>query len=410
VKLGPVLLLAGLVTVSHLRAQAAAGDKGGKPLAIQAARFLVVSGDPVDSGVMIVKDGKILALGPRTSVPVPQDAEVRDLGELWVSPGFVDLHHHVSAGGGDINDMQHPINAELRTLDTIKPTARLIRRTVSGGVTTTLFIPGSGTNISGFGVLMKMVPDDFEHQIVREIGAMKVAQGFNPERRNGDMGATRMGSSWLLTKTLLEAKQYALAWHLFEQGKGPKPTSRPDLEQLRLVADKKVPVLIHTAGARDIAATARMFQDVFDVWMILSHGCFNGHWAAICCAKRKTPVNLGPRNYEFRDSEFVGIPRTYWDAGVRDMSLNTDAPVVAPEQLQLQGAMAARLGLEYEPTLKALTLVPARQVGLADRVGSLEAGKDADLQVTKGDPLDPRNSPELVFIEGRLVYRKGDVR
>lgn len=409
-KLGPVLLLAGLVTVSHLRAQAAAGDKGGKPLAIQAARFLVVSGDPVDSGVMIVKDGKILALGPRTSVPVPQDAEVRDLGELWVSPGFVDLHHHVSAGGGDINDMQHPINAELRTLDTIKPTARLIRRTVSGGVTTTLFIPGSGTNISGFGVLMKMVPDDFEHQIVREIGAMKVAQGFNPERRNGDMGATRMGSSWLLTKTLLEAKQYALAWHLFEQGKGQRPTSRPDLEQLRLVADKKVPVLIHTAGARDIAATARMFQDVFDVWMILSHGCFNGHWAAICCAKRKTPVNLGPRNYEFRDSEFVGIPRTYWDAGVRDMSLNTDAPVVAPEQLQLQGAMAARLGLEYEPTLKALTLVPARQVGLADRVGSLEAGKDADLQVTKGDPLDPRNSPELVFIEGRLVYRKGDVR
>jgi imidazolonepropionase-like amidohydrolase len=286
----------------------------------------------------------------------------------------------------------------------------LIRRTVSGGVTTTLFIPGSGTNISGFGVLMKMVPEDFERQIVRELGAMKVAQGFNPERRSGDMAATRMGSSWLLTKTLQEAKAYADEWHAFEQGKAGKPKLRPELEQLRGVADRKIPVLIHTAGARDIAATARMFQDVFHLWMILSHGCFNGHWAAVCCANRKTPVNLGPRNYEFKDSEFVGIPRAYWDVGVRDMSLNTDAPVVAPEQLQLQGAMAARLGLDYQPSLMALTLVPARQVGILDRVGTLEVGKDADFQVTAGDPLDPRFGPESVYIEGKLVYRRGDVR
>lgn len=385
------------------------GEKGGKPLVLHAARLLVVSGDPIDHGTLVIVDGKITAIGPRKSVPVPAGAEVRDLEESFVSPGFVDLHNHVSAGGGDINDMVHPINAELRTLDAVKPSAAMIKRAVAGGVTTTLFIPGSGTNLGGFGVLLKMVPDAFEKMVIRELGAMKVAQGFNPERGSGDLGSGRMGMSNLLTQALLRAKRYAQSWHEYEQGKGPKPERQADLEQLRQVMDKKVPVLIHTAGARDIVATARMFQDVFDLWMILSHGCFNGHWAAVACAKRQTPVNLGPRNYEFRDSKFIGMSKAYWDVGVRNMSLNTDAPVVAAEQLFLQGAMAVRLGLEYEPSLLAVTLVPARQVGIGDRVGSLEVGKDADLQVTRGDPLDPRFPPEQVYIEGRLVYRRGPV-
>jgi imidazolonepropionase-like amidohydrolase len=133
--------------------------------------------------------------------------------------------------------------------------------------------------------------------------------------------------------------------------------------------------------------------------------------AAAALAKRQTPVNLGPRMYEFdRYSRFQGMCQAYWEVGCRNMSINTDAPVVAAEELPLQGAMAVRLGLPYPQALQALTIAPARQIGIADRVGSLTVGKDADFLVTRGDPLDPRCPPERVYIEGSLVYQFGDVR
>jgi imidazolonepropionase-like amidohydrolase len=378
-----------------------------------AARILPADAAPIDAGVLVERGGKIVAIGPRASTAIPEGAKVVDHGDLWLCPGFVDLHHHVSGGAGnDINDMTMPLNAELRTLDVVKPSEDAIHRAVAGGVTTTLFIPGSGTNISGFGVLIKMrwgAP--LEQMVVRELGAMKVAQGFNPERRSGDLGLTRMGSSEMLVQLLERGRDYAAAWRAFRAGSGEKPKFDASLEQLRRVFDLEVPVLIHTAGARDCIATARMFQDVFHLHYVLSHGCFDGWLAAQALAKRNTPVNLGPRMYEFdRDGRFQGTCKAYWDVGCRDMSINTDAPVVAAEELQLQAAMAVRLGLDFEVALRALTIQPARQIGIADRTGSLAVGKDADFQVTRGDPLDPRNGPELVYIEGTLVHRAGDVR
>ncbi|MEY2983087.1 MAG: hypothetical protein RL562_3314 [Planctomycetota bacterium] len=380
--------------------------------AVKAARFLTVDGDPIDGGTMLVEGTRIRAIGRTTDVPVPNGVRVLDLGDRVVSPGFVDLHHHVSSGGGDINDMVTPINAELRTLDVIRPSSRAVAETVAGGVTTTLFIPGSGTNISGFGALLKMKPGtDLRSMVVRELGAMKVAQGYNPERRSGDLGETRMGMHHLLTEAMLRGREYAAAWRAFEAGEGDKPDLEPDLEQLRRVFDHEVPVIIHTAGARDCVATARMFQDVFQTWMILSHGTFDGHWAATALAARNTPVNLGPRMFQLtREGRMQGIAAGYWDAGCKDLSINTDAPVIAAEELQLQAAMAVRLDLPWDAGLRSLTLVPARQIGLGDRVGSLSPGKDADFQVTRGDPLDPRHPPELVFIEGRLVHVLGDDR
>jgi imidazolonepropionase-like amidohydrolase len=400
-------LVAALVAAAAARAQ-----DDGPATAHLAARILTIAGAPIDAGVLVERGGRITAIGPRASTPIPTGAAVQDHGELWLTPGFVDLHHHVSGGGGDINDMTMPLNAELRTLDVVKPYEEMIRRTAAGGVTTTLFIPGSGTNIGGFGVLMKMwwgAPLD--RMVVRALGAMKVAQGFNPERRSGDLGLSRMGSSELLYELLTRGRDYAAAWRAHAAGQGPAPKFDPTLEQLRKVFDREVPVLIHTAGARDCVATARMFQDVFDVRMVLSHGCFDGWLAADALARRGTPVNLGPRMYEFdRYGRFQGTCQAYWDVGCRDLSINTDAPVVSPDELQLQAAMAVRLGLDHEVALRALTIQPARQIGLAERVGSLEVGKDADFQVTRGDPLDPRHAPLSVYIEGTLVHRSGDVR
>jgi imidazolonepropionase-like amidohydrolase len=152
-----------------------------------------------------------------------------------------------------------------------------------------------------------------------------------------------------------------------------------------------------------------MFQDVFQLRMILSHGCFDGWVAADALAKRQTPLNLGPRMYQFDHyGRMQGTCQAYWDAGCSDMSINTDAPVVAAEELQLQAAMAIRLGLPYAAALRSLTIQPARQIGIDDRLGSLTIGKDADFLVTVGDPLDPRHAPLQVYIEGTLVHRLGD--
>lgn len=413
---GAALLVAALgpCLAVGLAAGARAQDAGGTgPVrAFFAARILRCDGPPVDRGVLLVQDGRIAAVGTAAEVAVPAGATRIDLGDRWLCPGFVDLHHHVSGGGGDINDMVMPLNSELRTLDVVKPSEHEIHRSLAGGVTTTLFIPGSGTNIGGFGVLLKMrwgAPLD--RMVLRDLGAMKVAQGFNPERRSGDLGATRMGSHDLLTQRLVQGKAYAESWRAFAAGTGPRPGLQPELEQLRKVFDKEVPVLIHTAGARDCVATARMFQDVFDLWMVLSHGCFDGWMAAAALARRNTPVNLGPRMYEFdRYGRMQGMCQAYWDAGCRDLSINTDAPVIAAEELMLQAAMAVRLGLDYQAALRAITIVPAQQIGIQDRVGSLSPGKDADFLVTRGDPLDPRNPPLEVYVEGDLVYRFGDVK
>jgi imidazolonepropionase-like amidohydrolase len=377
-----------------------------------ARRILPADAAPIDSGVLIERDGRIVAVGARDETAIPAGATIVDHGDHWLSPGFVDLHHHVSGGGGDINDMTMPLNAEMRTFDVVKPSSREIQRCAAGGVTTTLFIPGSGTFISGFGALLKMRGGGtLDAMVIKELGAMKVAQGFNPERYSGDLGTTRMGSSELLIRQLEEGRDYAKAWRDYEDGDGSEPALRPELEQLRRVFDREVPVIIHTAGLRDCLATARMFQERFDVRMILSHGSFDGWVAAEPLAKKKTPLNLGPRMYQFgRYGEMQGMCQAFWDAGCTNMSICTDAPVIAAEELQVQAAMAIRLGLPYEAALAALTIVPARQIGHDDRIGSLTVGKDADFLVTAGDPLDPRVPPSKVYIEGHLIHRSGDVR
>jgi imidazolonepropionase-like amidohydrolase len=399
--------------IAFLLAPLAAQSPGGGAddvLLLRCGKVIPVTSDPIDEGDVLIRNGKIEAVG--RNLELPKGARLIDQRPNWVFPGFVDLHHHIEAGGGDINDMVHPLNPELRTYDLVRPDAEYFKESLSGGVTSALFIPGSGTNLGGFGALCKMAGPNEKAVLIRPLGGMKIAQAFNPERPSGDLGASRMGMSFNMYRLFAQAKRYTEDWAAFQKGTTQaKPVFRPELEQLRALFEGKCPVLIHTAGARDVVSTARMFHDVFKLWMILSHGCFDAHLAAPALAERNVPVNLGPRNYQFtKDGIFVGVPATYFAAGCKNLSLNTDAPVVPPEELFVQGAMAVRLGLPWVEGIKALTIHPARQVGIGDRVGSIEPGKDADLVVKGGDPLDPSTPVELVFIDGRVVYRKGDLQ
>ncbi len=379
-------------------------------LAIRAGKILTVGPQGVvNHGVILVRAGKILALGD--DVKIPEGALVVDAGDRWVMPGMVDLHCHIgSAGWGDINEMVHPRNPELSTKAGIDPDNELLKDAVAGGITTVLYIPGSGTNVGGFGTLMKTGGGrTVEELILRFPGAMKVAQAWNPERRGGDLGLSRMGMWWGLRRLLDRAKSYHEAWTNYEKGLTKiKPEDRPELEMMRGLFQRKYPVIIHTADPRDVMGTVRMFHDEYRLPLIISHGEFGGFRVSPEIAKRDLHCNIGPRIYDFSyflyDGRFWGIASKYMESGVKNLSLNTDSPVIPEHDLWFQGAMAVRYGVPVDVALRGVTLAPARAVLADDRVGSLEVGKDADLVIKTGDPFDIRSYVTMTIINGKIVY------
>ncbi len=401
-------MLSGLVL-----ALAMVGSSGfqedGETIAFRCGKILTQGKQGVlHSGVILVRAGKIVAVGPK--VPISDGATVIDARGRWTLPGLVDLHCHSGGTGWDINDMVFPTNPGLSTKPTIEPDNELLRLAQAGGVTTVLYIPGSGTNLGGFGVLMKTGgADSVEGLILRYPGAMKVAQAWNPERDAGDLGASRAGMWWLLRKTLDRGKRYHDAWNSFEKGMTRIPPAvEPDLEKMRGLFAGRFPVIIHTADQRDMMGTVRMFHDRYGVPVILSHGEDRSYLVAPEIAKRNLHVDVGPRIYDppfwsFRE-RFIGIPLYYHSAGVRKLSINTDSPVVPQEDLTVQAAMAVRYGLPVRVALDGVTIAPARAVLADDRVGSIEVGKDADIVLWSGPPLDVRSHVVLTMINGRVVY------
>jgi imidazolonepropionase-like amidohydrolase len=347
-------------------------------------------------GMVVVRDGHIAAVGAPQQTP--PGFERYEFPAAWVTPGLIDLHSHVQTGGwGDINDMVLPVNPEFRTSPTIRPGNPDVRRACAAGVTTLFGIPGSGTSMSGFGVLYKTKGDStYEDTVFADPGGLKVAQDSNPQRGAGDFGASRAALGWLLRNVNDQARAE------LEQGR-----SDVRLKNLERVHAKELPILIHTAGSDGVANTSRMWRKTYDTRSVLSHGCFDGWKVRDYVAQSGIPVNNGPRMIEYqssREGRVIGICKEYADAGAKLISINTDSPVVPQEELFLQGGMAARYGLDDYLALRALTIHPARAFGIDDRLGSLEPGKDADVAVFDGNPLDPRSRVELVLIDGHIEY------
>lgn len=357
-------------------------------------------------GAVLLSEGRIEKVIPDPGPDFrPEGYEVIDATGLWVLPGFVDLHSHI--GGSDINDMVYPVNPGLRVLDNIIPDNPLLRKAQAGGVTTILFIPGSGTNMSGFGALMKTGGKTLEEVLIRFPGALKIAQGGNPERRGGDLGLGRMGMNWLIRNALLEGKKYTEAWDAYEAKKtGKPPEMNPRLEYFRGLFHREYPVVVHTQGYQLVHATLRILHDELGLWVVIDHGEFDGGELAAEAAKRGVMVMNGPRQFRF-DGEwgaFVGLARRWYDGGVKDVGVNTDAGVIPGEELFYQAAMAIRFGLDEEVALRGITINGAKAVGIEKRVGSIEEGKDADIVLWTGSPFDVRNHVILTIVNGRTVY------
>jgi len=372
--------------------------EGEEGIAVLCAKVLSVDGEDhvFTPGMILVRDSKLVYVGERA--PVPTGYRELDLGPGWATPGMVELHSHIHTGGwGDINDMVIPVNPELRASAGLRPSNPLVKVACAGGVTTLFGIPGSGTSNSGFGVIYKSKTNaTYEEVVVADPGGMKIAQSYNPERRSGDLGLTRAGLAYALED-------------VNDRAIGANREGRFDLalENLKRVHRGELPVLIHCAGSDGFAAAARMWKEKYGTRCVLSHGCFDAHATAPWIVETGAPINAGPRTMDYlvtRDGAITGTVERYLAAGAKDISVNTDSPVMPQEELFLQGTMSARLGADSYTMLRACTIHPARVFGIDHRVGSLEPGKDADIVIRSGDPLDPRARVELVLIDGRIEY------
>jgi len=391
--------------------------KAGKILTMASAEKSAVG--VINHGIILVSDGKIEAVGAESSIQVPEGYILIDASDRWVTPGIVNAHTHIGTEGG-FNDMVTPINPELQLGDCVDPEDIAVRKAVTGGVTTINTMPGSGSNLSGFTVIVKLDTSSPEKMILQKLGLMKIAQAYNPERYGGDLGFTRMGMSWSLRQTLKRAKEYTDAWEAYKRGeRKEKPEYKPELENMRKVFSGEIRTIVHTCEVWGVMQTMRMFNDENRLKVIVTHDEGGGYMVGAEAAKRnEVYIDIGPRLVDFfwgaeYDNRFHGICAEYCKAGVRRLSINTDSSgwyeFLAPEEeLSFQASMAAHLGLDDETALRAITINSARALGIDDRVGSLEAGKDADIVIKKGSLLDCTTPVDLVLINGKIVYqRKG---
>ncbi len=404
---------AALALVALLALATARADEEKKPappadpprFAVRAGK--VLTGGPagvVDDGLVLVKDGKFEWVGTFDPARVPQGVPLLDRRPHWIVPGFVELHCHI--GGGDINDMTYQANFDLRTLDNISPDNDALKDARAGGVTTVNFIPGSGTNVGGWGTLMKTWGRTVEECVVRFPGALKIAQLGNPERGE-DLGSGRMGMNWVIRNMLEDGRAYAKAWEEFEAGRTKaKPRLDPRKENFRLLFARTVPVIVHTAHPQGVQASMRILRDEMGLDVIITHADFLAFKGAGPLIERGMKLNSGPRIYWYdpETGHVHGQAAELWERGCRDLSINTDAPVIPQEELLTQVAMAVRYGMPQENALPSVTMVPARQIGIADRVGSIEAGKDADFSEFAGDPFDLRHPALMVWVYGKVAF------
>ncbi len=403
----PVLGL--LIALTAVLPAAAAAEPASAPPAyvIDAGKVITMNDqDAVLNGVsVVVVDGRITAIGKRNEIDIPENARTIDARDKWLVPGLVDAHDHIAGGLGDLNDSVYLTNPGLRSLDTVTPDNDNLKNARAGGVTSLLLIPGSGTNISGFGTITKTAGRTVDEMVVRAPGSLKIAQAGNPEWYWYGVGRSFM--NYNTRQTLLKAKAYHEVWLAYEAGEtAEEPQYNPFFHDFRGLFLKEYPAAVHTQIYQVLMTTVDMIARKMDIWTVLDHCTFDAYKVAPLVNETDAFTVNGPRQYYFDRLErrMNGNAARWWQGGVRKLGVNTDAPVIPQEELSYQAAMACWYGWLPYPALRGITRIPAESLGIFDRTGSIEPGKDADLGIWTGDPLDPRSSCELTFVNGKIVY------
>ncbi|MHC4823191.1 MAG: amidohydrolase family protein [Planctomycetota bacterium] len=353
----------------------------------------------INNGLVVIQDGKIVWVGEAKGVEVAEGVEVQDLGNVWLVPGLIEPHNHVAGSLRDLNDTVFLTNPELHTYEVLEPQNPYLLDGIAGGITSALFIPGSGSNMGGFGMLVKTSGKTPDEMVVRSPGSLKVAQSGNPERYS--WGVRRAMMNWNTRNTLKEGLAWAAAYEAGEADFNPR------YEDFIGLRNGTVPVSVHTQIYQVVLETLTMQVQELGLKSFIDHGTFDGYKNAALAAELGVPVMNGPRQFWFdrSTSKIMGCAAGWASAEGIILGYNTDSPVIPQEQLPFQAAMGVRLGAgDAESALKGMTANAAKALLMEDIAGRLVEGLDADLVAWTGDPVDPRSSVLKVWVRGEKVY------
>ena len=370
-----------------------------------------MAGADIENGCVLIDDnGKIAAVGTDICAA---DANVIDAGGRLVTPGCVDAHCHIGVDnskmrweGMDYNEMSDPVTPHMRAIDGINPIDETFPLALRNGVTSACTGPGSANVVGGTFVAIKLAGNRVDDMIIKNPLAMKVAFGENPKgcygQRGGKTPITRMATAALLRELLFKARNYVQA-----KESDKEPGFDMKLEAMIPVIKKEIPLKAHAHRADDIFTAIRIAKE-FDVDLTLDH-CTDGELIADQLASEGYPAFIGPSfggktKIELSNKSFT-TPGVLHRAGV-PISIITDAPVIPLEHLPMCAGFAVSAGLDYEEGWRAITINPANQTGIGDRVGSLTVGKDGDVVIWQDDPLKIIGTEAyLTVVDGKVVYR-----
>lgn len=365
---------------------------------------------------ILVEDGKIKAIREhmegRHSMEIPAGTEIVDAEGLQVYPGFVEAHGHIGLDGYgigyegmDYNELNDIISPQMRGIDGVKPMDPALPKAAAAGVTCVCVGPGSANVLGGTFTTIKTVGKRVDDMVVRDGVAMKCAFGANPKRVYRDKkDSSRMTTAALLRETLFKAREYMEKKEAAGDDVSKRPAFDMKLEAMIPVMKKEIPLKAHAHAAEDLFTALRIARE-FDLKITLEH-VTEGHLIVEELAKENVPLAVGPTltsasKFELRNKSWI-TPGVLAAAGCQ-VSIITDSPVIPQEYLPLCAGLAVQAGMDPFAALQAITINPAKHAGIADRVGSLEVGKDADMVITDGCPFEVSTKVKHVFIDGKRV-------